>query len=53
MTLEPVRVSRELTGGLVLTLETGQMARQAHGAVIATLGNTKCFAAVAVGPAAA
>jgi polyribonucleotide nucleotidyltransferase len=51
MNLEPVRVSRELTGGQVLTLETGQMARQAHGAVIATLGNTKCFAAVACGPA--
>jgi polyribonucleotide nucleotidyltransferase len=51
MNLEPIRVSRELTGGQVLTLETGQMARQAHGAVIATLGNTKCFAAVAVGPA--
>jgi polyribonucleotide nucleotidyltransferase len=51
MNLEPIRVSRELTGGQVLTLETGQMARQAHGAVIATLGNTKCFAAVACGPA--
>ena len=39
------RVEREI-GGLKLTLETGQVARQAHGSVIATLGGTKCFAAV-------
>jgi polyribonucleotide nucleotidyltransferase len=51
MTIEPTRVERELTGGLVLALETGQVARQAHGAVIASLGGTKCFAAVSVGAA--
>jgi polyribonucleotide nucleotidyltransferase len=50
-TLEPTRVERELTGGLVLSLETGQVARQAHGAVIATLGGTRCFAAVCAGNA--
>jgi polyribonucleotide nucleotidyltransferase len=50
-TMEPTRVERELSGGLVLALETGQVARQAHGAVIATLGGTRCFAAVSVGNA--
>jgi len=49
MNLEPTRVERVLTGGLKLSLETGQVARQAHGAVIATLGATKCFAAVCMG----
>jgi polyribonucleotide nucleotidyltransferase len=45
MTSTYARVEREI-GGLKLTLETGQVARQAHGSVIATLGGTKCFAAV-------
>jgi polyribonucleotide nucleotidyltransferase len=49
MIVEPTRVERVLTGGLKLTLESGQVARQAHGAVIATLGGTKCFAAVSMG----
>ena len=30
--------------GLNLKLETGLMARQADGAVVATLGSTRCFA---------
>jgi polyribonucleotide nucleotidyltransferase len=38
-------------GGQTLVLETGQVARQAHGAVIATMGGTMCFAAIAIGPA--
>jgi len=37
-------------GGRTLTLETGQVARQAHGSVIATLGGTKTFAAASTGP---
>ena len=44
-----VRVETEIAG-MTLILETGQVARQAHGSVIATLGETKAFAAVAVGP---
>src|SRR6185295_16020131 len=43
------RVETEIAGR-TLTLETGQVARQAHGSVIATLGDTKAFAAVSVGP---
>ena len=35
--------------GKRLVLETGQVARQAHGSVIATLGDTKVFAAVVAG----
>jgi polyribonucleotide nucleotidyltransferase len=31
--------------GKTLTLETGQVARQAHGAVLVTYGETQCFAA--------
>ena len=42
--LEPVRVTCELAGK-TLTLETGQVARQAHGAVLVTYGETQCFAA--------
>jgi polyribonucleotide nucleotidyltransferase len=45
MSSEPVIVERRI-GGKLLTLETGQVARQAHGAVIATMGETKVFAAV-------
>jgi len=44
------RVEGEIAGHK-LTLETGQVARQAHGSVIATLGDTKVFAAVSTGPA--
>ena len=46
------RVQREIAGHLI-TLETGQVARQALGSVIATMGETKVFAAVAQGPARA
>jgi polyribonucleotide nucleotidyltransferase len=42
------RVEIEI-GGKPLVLETGQVARQAHGSVIATLGGTKAFAAISVG----
>jgi polyribonucleotide nucleotidyltransferase len=37
--------------GHEISLETGQVARQALGSVIATLGETKVFAAVSCGPA--
>jgi polyribonucleotide nucleotidyltransferase len=43
------RVEAEI-GGRSVILETGQVARQAHGSVIATLGGTKAFAAISVGP---
>ena len=43
------RVETEIAGRPVI-LETGQVARQAHGSVIATLGGTKALAAVSVGP---
>src|SRR6185295_18404945 len=43
------RVETEIAGR-TLTLETGQVARQAHGSVIATMGDTKAFAAVSTGP---
>ncbi|MEM7310198.1 MAG: polyribonucleotide nucleotidyltransferase [Planctomycetota bacterium] len=45
-----VRVETELAGQ-PLILETGQVARQAHGSVIVTYGQTQCFAAVCHGPA--
>ena len=50
MNTKHVRVEAEIAG-LPLILETGQVARQAHGAVIATLGGTMTFAAIAIGPA--
>ncbi|MBL8858583.1 MAG: polyribonucleotide nucleotidyltransferase [Planctomycetes bacterium] len=50
MNSKHVRVEAEI-GGLTLALETGQVARQAHGAVIATLGGTMTFAAISVGSA--
>ncbi len=40
-----VRVECELAGK-PLILETGQIARQAHGSVLVTYGETQCFAAV-------
>jgi polyribonucleotide nucleotidyltransferase len=45
-----VRVETELAGR-PLILETGQVARQAHGSCIVTYGETQCFAAVCWGPA--
>ena len=50
MTMKPTRVEATIAGKK-LTLETGQVARQAGGAVIATLGDTRCFAAVTAGGA--
>jgi polyribonucleotide nucleotidyltransferase len=49
MTMQPTRVSRNIAG-LDITLESGQMARQAHGSVIATVGGTMVFAAVCTSP---
>ncbi len=43
------RVETEI-GGRPVILETGQVARQAHGSVIVTLGGTKAFAAITIGP---
>ena len=48
MTFNHVLVEMEFDGKR-LTLETGQVARQAHGAVIATMGETKVFAAASTG----
>lgn len=45
MSLTPTKVTCEVAGK-TLTLETGQVARQAHGAVIATMGETQVFSAV-------
>jgi polyribonucleotide nucleotidyltransferase len=50
MNSKHVRVETEI-GGIPLILETGQVARQAHGSVIATLGGTMAFAAISVGAA--
>ena len=47
---QPTRVTCELAGK-TLTLETGQLARQANGSVLVTLGDTQCFAAAVMGPA--
>ncbi|MBN2512153.1 MAG: polyribonucleotide nucleotidyltransferase [Sedimentisphaerales bacterium] len=41
------RVHKEI-GGKVITLETGRIARQAHGAVVASCGETMVLAAVCV-----
>ncbi|MBI5431572.1 MAG: polyribonucleotide nucleotidyltransferase [Planctomycetes bacterium] len=49
MTSTYASVTREIAGHTI-TLETGQMARQALGSVIATVDGTKCFAAVCAGP---
>jgi len=49
MSTQPIRVEREIQGRK-LVLETGQVARQAHGSVIATLGGTRTFSAVTTGP---
>ena len=50
MTDTPTRVECEI-GGKTLTVETGQVARQAHGSTIVTYGETKVFAAVCTGAA--
>ncbi|MEO6711066.1 MAG: polyribonucleotide nucleotidyltransferase, partial [Planctomycetota bacterium] len=46
------RVEREIAGHRI-SIETGQVARQALGSVIVTMGETKVFSAVAQGPARA
>ena len=43
------RVEKEI-GGKTITLETGRIARQAHGAVVATMGQTIVLAAVCTAP---
>ena len=43
------RVECELAGRR-LVLETGQIARQAHGSVLVSMGETQCFAAACTGP---
>jgi polyribonucleotide nucleotidyltransferase len=50
MMMQPLRVECELDGKL-LTLETGQVARQAGGAVIARMGDTMVLATVCVAAA--
>ncbi len=50
MTPNPIRVEAEIAGKR-LTLETGQVARQAGGSVIAKLGDTMVFAAATAGKA--
>ncbi|MFT5153387.1 MAG: polyribonucleotide nucleotidyltransferase, partial [Planctomycetota bacterium] len=50
MSTQPVRVERVIAGK-TLVLETGQVARQAGGAVIATLGDSKVFGACTAGKA--
>ena len=45
---EPISISREI-GGRELTIETGRIARQAHGSVTVTYGETTVFAAVTTG----
>ncbi len=50
MTNGPTRVEREISG-VRIAIETGQVARQAGGSVILTLGDSKVFAAVTAGKA--
>ncbi len=50
MKFNHVRVERQI-GGKLIALETGIVARQAHGAVICTLGETMAFAAAVAGNA--
>ena len=44
------RVEGELAGKKI-TIETGQVARQAHGSALVSYGETQCFAAACIGPA--
>ena len=45
------KVEKEI-GGKLLSLETGRIARQAHGAVIAQMGDTMVLAAAVTAPPA-
>ena len=49
MEFNHVRVERQI-GGKTLTIETGHIARQAHGSVMVTLGETEVFSACVMGP---
>ena len=49
MSKQHVRVECQV-GGKTLSLETGQVAKQAHGSVIARMGDTMVLAAVCTGP---
>ena len=49
MTNEYVRVEKQF-GDRTLVLETGHIARQAHGSVMVTLGDTQVFSAAVQGP---
>ncbi len=48
MSLKPVTASVDI-GGKTLSFESGEMARQAHGSVVARLGDTVVFSAVCYG----
>jgi polyribonucleotide nucleotidyltransferase len=49
MTFNHIKVEKQF-GDRTMVLETGHMARQAHGAVMVTLGETQVFSAVVQGP---
>ena len=49
MTFNKVRVEANI-GGKNISLETGQIARQAHGSVLVTLGQTEVFSGTVQGP---
>ncbi|MFT6364292.1 MAG: polyribonucleotide nucleotidyltransferase, partial [Planctomycetota bacterium] len=49
MTFNKVRVEANI-GGKNISLETGQIARQAHGSVMVTLGETEVFSGTVQGP---
>ena len=49
MSNQYARVECEI-GGRTLVLETGQIARQAQGSVLVTMGETQCFAAACTSP---
>ena len=49
MTFNHVRVEGQI-GGKTITIETGHIARQAHGSVMVTLGETEVFSAAVMGP---
>ena len=50
MTFNHIKVEKQFAGR-TLTIETGHMARQAHGSVMVTLGDTQVFSAVVQGRA--
>jgi len=42
MKLEAIKKTLDFGDGRAITLETGRMARQANGAVLVTMGKTRC-----------